>query len=195
MKPIIVIPARGGSKRLPGKNLKQIGGKSLVQRCVETALATKLGPVWINSDDIEIRYEGLCCGAKAAHRSKELSQDSTSSEDVIREMALVELWHDDQPVILMQCTSPFTSPKDIESLYRAYRRHAPVALAHPGQAKPCGSGYVFPAILVKRQMLFDPCINWEYYTFSYMPNPDIDTQEDFDHAVAIELQRAKGGWG
>lgn len=190
MNPVIVIPARSGSKRLPGKNLLKIGGKSLIQRCVETALATKLGPVWINSDALELRNEGSLAGAHVYIRPEHLAQDDTSTQDVVRDMALGALWEDDKPVILMQCTSPFTAVRDIQDLHFAYRRHAPVALSRCHEAKPCGAGYVFPAILAKRQMLFDPCINWEYYTFSYEENPDIDTQADFDRAAAIAL--AKG---
>lgn len=193
MTPVIVIPARAGSKRLPGKNLMQIGGKTLIRRCVETALATNLGQVWVNSNSEAICSEARSAGASTYLRPDRLAQDSTSTEEVIRDAAMAGQWLQDRPIILMQCTSPFTTKEDIIALYANYRRYQPVALCRTNEAKPCGAGYVFPVILPLRQMLFDPAINWGYYNFSKNCDIDIDTQSDFDAAVEYQKQLSKEG--
>jgi len=193
MKPIIVIPARSGSKRLPGKNLMSIGGMTLIRRCIGTALATGLGQVWVNTDSDDIYLDALP-GANVFLRPIYLGRDDTTTEEVIADMARKQQWIFDQPIILMQCTSPFTTKEDIIALYANYRRHQPVALCRADEAKPCGAGYVFPAILPLKGMLFDPAINWGYYNFSNNGDIDVDTQEDFDKALAQQATiESRGG--
>ena len=52
---IAIIPARGGSKGVPGKNLRRVGGRSLVERAVEACRAARLvDEVYVSTDDADI---------------------------------------------------------------------------------------------------------------------------------------------
>ena len=85
MKNLAIIPARGGSKRLPGKNTKTIGGKTLVQRASEAAVESKcFTDIMLTTDSNEIigqckEYENL----EIHKRSKALSGDKTTVLQVV----------------------------------------------------------------------------------------------------------------
>jgi CMP-N-acetylneuraminic acid synthetase len=109
-----VIPARGGSQRLPGKNLAVVGGRTLVRRALETALASGvLDPIVLSSDDPAILAEahGLD-GVLALERPAELATATARSLDVVLH-ALGALTKPVDAVAIVQCTSPFTAPEDI----------------------------------------------------------------------------------
>lgn len=80
-----LVPARGGSKGIPGKNLRQVGGKSLVARAVESGLGSRLvGRVLLSTDSEAIAEEGLNAGAEVPFlRPGELAKDDTPSFAVV----------------------------------------------------------------------------------------------------------------
>jgi len=84
-KCIAIIPARGGSKRIPRKNIKDFYGKPLIAYSIEVALASKLfDKVVVSTDDEEIAKIAKEYGAEIPFlRPKELSDDFTGTEDVI----------------------------------------------------------------------------------------------------------------
>ncbi len=84
-KNIAIIPARGGSKRIPRKNIKDFFGKPLIAYSIETALKSKLFErVIVSTDDDEIAKISKQYGAEVPFiRPKELSDDFTNVEDVI----------------------------------------------------------------------------------------------------------------
>ncbi|MEJ7892774.1 MAG: acylneuraminate cytidylyltransferase family protein [Solirubrobacteraceae bacterium] len=109
-----VIPARGGSRRVPGKNLAVVGGRTLVRRALETALGSGvLDPVVLSSDDPAILAEadGLE-GVVALVRPVDLATATARSLDVVQH-ALAALGEHVDAVAIMQCTSPFTAPGDV----------------------------------------------------------------------------------
>lgn len=55
MNNLIIVPAKGDSKRFPKKNWKTIGGKTLIELAVERALKSELGPIVLVSDDLSIK--------------------------------------------------------------------------------------------------------------------------------------------
>lgn len=78
MKVIAIIPARGGSKGLPGKNIKQLLGKPLIAWTIEEAKKSKyISRVIVNTDDEKIAEVSKKYGAEIFHRPKELAEDST----------------------------------------------------------------------------------------------------------------------
>ena len=83
MKIIALIPARSGSKRIPNKNIKLLGGKPLVVWSIETALALKL-PCYVSTDSQEIADISRQAGAEIINRPKELATDTATDWDVIR---------------------------------------------------------------------------------------------------------------
>lgn len=112
---IAVIPARGGSKGIPGKNLKMIAGRSLIRRTIDSLMATGLvDDVYVSSDSEEILNEATRYGANAIKRPEELSSDQASSESALLH-ALKITGEDSKADLLVFCqaTSPFIESKDL----------------------------------------------------------------------------------
>lgn len=119
---IAVIPARGGSKGIPGKNLAKIGGVPLVVRAILAArAATRIDHVIVSSDDLEILNCAIKYGARAIERPPEIAGDEASSEsallDVLDRPDIAAL--DPDRIVMIQCTSPFTRAEELDSLIAA----------------------------------------------------------------------------
>lgn len=103
-----LILARGGSKGIPGKNLKEVGGISLLEYCIDVASRSRLAPVYVWSDDQKIQAEGERCGAECLPRHARFSTDDITSEATVaaflRKFDPKEEW---PAVALVQCTTPF----------------------------------------------------------------------------------------
>ena len=84
MEAIAIIPARGGSKGIPGKNLKELGGLSLLARTILAATkSTKVSHVYVTSDDDLILEHATKYGALAIKRPDDLSSDMSTSESAL----------------------------------------------------------------------------------------------------------------
>jgi CMP-N,N'-diacetyllegionaminic acid synthase len=112
---LALIPARGGSQGLPGKNLAVLAGKSLVSRAIHSALASKyVDRVILSSDDVAIINEGTRAGAEAPFvRPAELSNDTATSATVMLH-AIRNVGHLSGFAVLLQPTSPFRTGEDID---------------------------------------------------------------------------------
>ena len=88
MKNLAIIPARGGSKRIPRKNIKDFLGKPIIAYSIETALHSGLfEEVMVSTDDEEIAETAIQYGAKIPFmRSKETANDFATLSDVIDEV-------------------------------------------------------------------------------------------------------------
>jgi pseudaminic acid cytidylyltransferase len=83
-KIIAIIPARGGSKRIPKKNIKDFFGKPLIAYSIETAINSKLfDKIIVSTDDEEIAKVALKYGADVQMRPDDLSDDFTGTGDVV----------------------------------------------------------------------------------------------------------------
>lgn len=110
---VCIIPARGGSKGLPGKNLMRIGDETLVRAAVRKAIeADTFDTVVLSSDDEEILAEGAIPGVTCLRRSESASTDAATSEMVLLEV-LDQLEVYAGVLSLMQCTTPMLSVHDI----------------------------------------------------------------------------------
>lgn len=118
MNTVAIIPARGGSKGLPGKNVKDFCGKPLIAWSIECALAAKgVDSVWVSSDCDEILNISESFGARPIKRPDEISGDTASSESAwLHALDYIEE-HESRlnKVVAMQATSPLRSPDDIEN--------------------------------------------------------------------------------
>lgn len=115
---ICIIPARGGSKRVPRKNLAIVAGKTLVGRTVEQALQARLvGRVIVSTDSAEIAAVARSCGAEVVRRPSELSGDTAPSEvallHVLDRLAGKEGFVPDL-LVFLQCTAPVRTGHDID---------------------------------------------------------------------------------
>jgi len=112
MKIIAVIPARGGSKSIPKKNIKNLQGQPLIAYTINEAKKSKyISSVFVSTDDNEIEKVALEYGAYVHRRTAEVSQDDSSSESVL--LQFLET-HDADTIVFLQCTSPFTTVEDID---------------------------------------------------------------------------------
>ncbi|MEO9570952.1 MAG: acylneuraminate cytidylyltransferase family protein [Polaribacter sp.] len=116
MKVIAIIPARGGSKGIPRKNLVNFLGKPLMQWSIEAALKSKyITDVVVSSDDDEILNEAQKNKEVIAiKRPIKLAQDNSKTEPVLTHVleSLKEIKYD--YLILLQPTSPLRTSKDID---------------------------------------------------------------------------------
>lgn len=117
MSVVCIVPARGGSKGIPRKNLRLVGGVPLVARSVAAAVAAaRVDEVIVSTDDGEIAAVAEAYGARAIMRPDALSTDTASSEAAllhVLEVLAGEAVHPDL-VVFLQCTSPFTSADEID---------------------------------------------------------------------------------
>ncbi|MFJ9678371.1 cytidylyltransferase domain-containing protein [Streptomyces sp. NPDC101194] len=128
---LAVIPARGGSKGVPAKNLAQVGGVPLVARAVRACLASReVTDVVVTTDDAAIadaaRAAGDAPGAQErvhiVQRPAAIAGDRSSSEDaVLHALDAYEAMSDRTAdvVLLVQCTSPFVVREDIDGVAAA----------------------------------------------------------------------------
>ncbi|WP_203567993.1 acylneuraminate cytidylyltransferase family protein [Aestuariimicrobium ganziense] len=111
---LAVIPARGGSKGIPRKNLLQVGGKPLIVWTIEQALAVPSLTVVVSTDDDEIAAVSAAAGARIVHRPADLARDETPTEPVVLHAmdACPEASAD--AVMLLQATSPVRLPGTLQ---------------------------------------------------------------------------------
>lgn len=124
MRRIAIIPARGGSKRIPKKNIKEFCGKPIIAYSIEAALKSGLfDTVFVSTDDDEIKSVALKYGAEVPFlRSKENSGDFSSSSDVIVEV-LEKLKDKDKIYDIVACiypTAPFITENKLINAYKLF---------------------------------------------------------------------------
>jgi len=121
-----VIPARGGSKGIPRKNIRLLGGKPLLQYTAEAALAARrLARVVLSTEDAEIAEVGRRCGLEVPFlRPAELARDETPTLPVLRHaVERLEAAGDRYDAIcLLQPTCPLRRPEDIDACIELLER-------------------------------------------------------------------------
>ena len=121
-----LIPARGGSKGIPRKNIRLLGGKPLLAWTIEAALAARrLGRVILSTEDEEIAAVGRAWGVEVPFmRPTELAQDDTPTLPVVRHaletLALSGDIYD--AVCLLQPTNPFRAPGLIDACIERFEK-------------------------------------------------------------------------
>jgi CMP-N-acetylneuraminic acid synthetase len=115
-KILAIIPARGGSKRLPGKNIKSLQGKPLIAWTIEAALKSSyVDEVIVSTDDQAIADVSQSFGANVPFlRPVALSSDTASSNDVVLHV-INTLEQKFDYVLLLQPTSPLRGWQDIDT--------------------------------------------------------------------------------
>jgi CMP-N,N'-diacetyllegionaminic acid synthase len=115
---LAIIPARGGSKRLPRKNILNLAGKPLIAWSIETALGSKyIDRVIVSTDDKEIAEISREYGAEVPFiRSNELATDESSSVYVVLHAInmLKEKGEEYGYIMLLQPTSPLRSTENMD---------------------------------------------------------------------------------
>ena len=120
-KVLAIIPARGGSKGLPGKNIKELCGKPLIAWTIEQAKScSNIDRIVVSTDDEKIADIAKKYGAEVPFiRPAELADDTSSTIDVIfHAINWLEEHEDYQPeyILLLQPTSPLLTREDIDGV-------------------------------------------------------------------------------
>ena len=117
MKALVVIPARGGSKGLPGKNIKKLNGKPLIHYTIEAAREVfKDQDIIVSTDSIEIKNVAEETGLKVPFlRPSELSTDTANSQDVLVHALKYYESSNLKPdyIVLLQVTSPLRTAQQV----------------------------------------------------------------------------------
>jgi len=126
MKITAIIPARGGSKRLPRKNIFPIWGKPLLSWSIKAAKESKLiTDVWVTTEDTEIASVALSEGARIHKRDPELSKDHVYKMEAIRSAAQYIEYNDiiSDIYISLQANSPEITSNILDDAIETFIKH------------------------------------------------------------------------
>lgn len=121
VKVIAIIPARGGSKGVPKKNIKLLGGRPLIHYTIFEAYCSKyIDKIYVSTDYCEIKrivkQYNVKINIKIIDRPKKLSDDKTLIVPVLRHAVKKININEDYIIVLLQPTSPLRSYKDIDAV-------------------------------------------------------------------------------
>lgn len=114
-----IIPARGGSRRLPEKNIITLAGKPLIAHSIEQAMRSKfVNKVVVSTDDQEIANVALKYGAEVIMRPADLASATATSESAL--LHALNHWENANYIsvdliVFLQCTSPLRNENDIDN--------------------------------------------------------------------------------
>jgi len=120
VKIVTIIPARGGSKGIPRKNLIDVCGKPLIQYAIEASKKSQVDETWVSSDDDEILSVASELGAFPLKRPAKLATDMATSESALLHFAENV---DFDVLIFIQATSPLITADDINRSISALKKY------------------------------------------------------------------------
>jgi len=124
MKIISIIPARGGSKSLPKKNLVKFLGEPLINKTIEQSINSEyIDKTIVSTDNQEIKQQALKYNLEVIDRPKDISGDEATTESAM--MHVLETLKNDEDyipdiVILLQVTSPLRKNDDIDNSIKKF---------------------------------------------------------------------------
>ncbi|MCL2365884.1 MAG: acylneuraminate cytidylyltransferase family protein [Oscillospiraceae bacterium] len=172
-----IIPARGGSKRLPGKNIKDLCGKPLIAYTIDAAKGSKLiERIIVSTDSKEIADIALFYGAEVPFlRPSELSSDKARSIDVI--FYTVDRLNQDygygiDELILLQPTSPLRTSQDINNAIDVYTANNAEAVISVTESEHPPDWYktINEKGILKNYFDGSATPNRQEYSKAYLPN-------------------------
>ena len=210
-KTIAIIPARGGSKRLPKKNKKLLGEIPLIAHSILYAQKHDfINHVYISTDNIEIKEIALKYGAKVIDRPEILSGDLVPTVSALKHV-LETIDEDVDNVVLLQATNPLRpiellenafqifQEKKYESLFTVSQNHHKLGKINNNKFQPFnyeigqrsqdleplyyenGLLYITKANLILNDVIISKNA-YPYQINHIFATIDIDTQEDFEYA-------------
>ncbi|WP_166921715.1 acylneuraminate cytidylyltransferase family protein [Flavobacterium poyangense] len=124
MKTIAIIPARGGSKRIPEKNIQFLGGLPLIAHSILYAQqnSTIIDEVYVSTDDAEIKKIALQFGAKVIDRPAALSGDLEPTVSALRHVLESIESNTVENIILLQATNPLRPDSLLQETFEVYQK-------------------------------------------------------------------------
>lgn len=151
-KVVAIIPARGGSKGIPGKNLYKVHGKSLVELAVELAKSHhEIDEVYVSTDCEDIYSLSRKLGVSTPTlRPKHLATDESKTSDVIRNLVETGILKKEDILLLLQPTSPLRSRENLFDVVEAFSKEKPSAVVsvcevsepHPYKVQTIENGFL-----------------------------------------------------
>ena len=184
---VAVIPARGGSKRIPRKNIKEFCGKPMIAYSIEAALHSGcFDKIIVSTDDSEIAQVAKSYGAEVPFiRPKELSNDYTGTIPVIRHAIewLVEQGVDANLVCCLYATAPFVTAEYLQQgLQQLEETNAAYAFTV--------TSYAFP---IQRAIKLNPELGVEMFDTNNFNTRSQDLEEAWHDAGQFYWGRV-GAW-
>lgn len=142
LKIVCLINARGGSKGIPRKNIKPLNGKPLLSYVVEQAKKLPY-PIYVSTEDSEIKKVALSLGVEVVDRPLHLAQDDSTSLDAV--LHAQQFLNADWIVLLNACT-PFVDSEDIKACVDIATKEKPdsvVSLVEDFSSHPSKVCYLF----------------------------------------------------
>ena len=116
---LIIIPARGGSKGIPRKNLRALNGQPLLAYVIGSALKSSYAPdIYVSSDDDEILSIARKYGANVHKRHPDRARDKTTLDPVVYDVYQYATKHEDKPydiIVTLQVTSPLITTTSVDN--------------------------------------------------------------------------------
>ena len=148
-----LIPARGGSKRVKGKNIRELAGKPLLWWSVKAALESGVFEnVFVSSESDEILDIGFDAGALPFHRSPEAATDTSPDIDWIREV--IDGLTPFSAFAILRPTSPFRTAETIRRAWNIFKnehcdslRAVEKVKQHPGKQWVLAHNYMIPLLI------------------------------------------------
>lgn len=127
-KTIALIPARGGSKGIPHKNIALLAGKPLLSHSIQAAQAAQMfDGIYVSSDDEQILAVAKEYGAAIICRNPALAQDHSPTNPVIQEFIEQQKLDKDDVIVLLQPTSPLRTAEHIQAALTLFKECADCA--------------------------------------------------------------------
>ena len=174
---IALIPARGGSKRIPRKNIREFCGMPLIYWTIRQAKDSGVfNEIYVSTEDQQITHIAKAYGVKVI--GQPMASDTSTNVDVVK-WAVDEL--NPNSVMLLQCTSPLRTAEDIREAagYRfVFETIVSVCSKFDGVYLQNGAIYYAPAEFIKRTgRLYDD--GSLLYQMNQENSVDIDTETDW----------------
>jgi len=215
MKTIAIIPARGGSKRLPNKNTLLLGGIPLIAHSILYAQKNKeiISEIYVSTDDEAIKQIALEYGAKVIDRPVNLSGDLEPTVSALQNV-VATIGYEVENVVLLQATNPLREENLVKEAFETYqngkydslftvsRNHQKLGKIIENKFRPFNyeigqrsqdleplyyeNGLLY---ITKAKLIIENTIISEnafpYEVNSIFATVDIDTQDDLDYAEYI----------
>lgn len=175
---LAVIPARGGSKRCPRKNIRNFHGASLIAWAIGRARWSQfIDTIVLSTEDAEIKAAAVELQATVIDRPPELATDTAANEDVMRHALSLYPAHD--WVVLLQPTSPLRTALDIDRCVRLAHMTRRTCISCRQDGTRNGAVYVMHSSLLERGHNFLTAKKIIWYRMPDERSLDIDFPEQF----------------
>ena len=177
---LAVIPARGGSRRVPRKNIKFFKGRPLIGWTIDAARSSRLiDKTVLSTEDAEIKLAALKLGAEVIDRPGYLATDTAANEDVMRHALTVYPAYD--WVVLLQPCSPLRQSADIDACLALAADGDCICISVRENGTKNGAVYVMKSALLERGHNFNSNrLDTVWYWMPDARSLDIDEPENFN---------------